>query len=62
MAVNEYESFAKLVASLEMAEEAAKELSLSRIDQPWREVAKGLDLMKQNVYRLVGDGAVRTRQ
>lgn len=62
MPVNEYESFAKLVASLEMAEAAAKELSLSRLDQPWRKVAENLDQMKQAIYRLVGDGQVRTRQ
>lgn len=60
--ISEYESFGKLVASLEMAEDAAKELSVSRLDQPWRKVAENLDQMKQLVYRLVGDGVVRTRQ
>lgn len=57
--IDEHQSFAKLIASLEMAKEAADELKLHRLDQPWEKVGENLNQMKELVFRMVGSGFVK---
>jgi succinylglutamate desuccinylase len=56
---SEHEIFTDFIDSITWAQACAIELGQARPDQPWNNVATKLEELKQGLWRMVGDGAVK---
>lgn len=50
--MDEHTAFARLITSLEEAEDAARRIGAFRPDQPWTKVAEGIRQSKELIFHL----------